>query len=284
MRRSTTARGAAAVLATAAAVLVGIAGVQLLDREPATRVVDVSPPEAATAAAGEEGWECPEPTPGAEPTAEGPYEAMGVPDAWPAEEPVVASPPPADGLGTGPPGSVLPGEPGGHGAATFGFDRPYDELDGERPTFVWVVGDGGVEGYVFRWDRDSVVRFGAGAVALRAEDGTTVIGRHQPPGLPDYPVNERGQSYGPKVDDLESPDLVEVAGRCGVAGYAEQALFGVPDLPADVDTVEELEAFNAALPTSVPVTESDGVTEVDRIEVMNPVPDYCLSGGSPPTC
>ncbi|NEN80311.1 hypothetical protein [Nocardioides zeae] len=280
MTRSTTARGAAAVLATAAAVLAGVAGVQLLGDEAETRIVDVAPAEAATAAAGEVTAECPEPAPGEEPTAEGPYQVMSVPNAWPAETPVVASPPPQDGLLTNPSGAT----PGAPGVDTLGFDRPYDELDGERPTFVWVVGDGGVEGYVFRWDRDSVVRFGAGAVALRTEDGATVIGRHQPPGLPDYPVNERGQSYGPKVDDLESPDLVEVAGRCGVAGYAEAALFGIPDLPADVDTLEELEAFNAALPTSVPVTESDGVTEVDRLEVFNPVPEYCLNAGSPPTC
>lgn len=268
MTRSMTARTAAVALATAAAVLAGVAGVQLLGDGEA-------PPTAAGGDAATDGAteDCPEPAPGAEPAAEVGGHVVAVPDAWPADGPVVASPPP-DG---GPVQETA-------GADSFGFDRPYDELGGERPTYVWVVGDGGVRGYVFRWDRDNVVRFGAGAVALRAEDGTTVIGRHQPPGLPDYPVNERGQSYGPAVDDLQSPDLVAFAGRCGIGGYVERAALDVPRLPADVDTVAELEEFNAALPTSVPVTEADGTTEVDRLEVMNAVPDFCLNAGSAPTC
>lgn len=38
-----------------------------------------------------------------------------------------------------------------------------------------------------------------------------------------YPVNERGETYGPEVDDLPSPDLSLAIGKDGVMGYLREA-------------------------------------------------------------
>lgn len=75
------------------------------------------------------------------------------------------------------------------------------------------------------------------------------------PSGPDYPTNAAGQTYGAAIDNSPLPDLVAAIGDCGRTGYVARDRFSEP--PPGIPGAGSSE------PLSVPVYESDGVTQID---------------------
>lgn len=72
---------------------------------------------------------------------------------------------------------------------------------------------------------------------------------------PDYPTNAAGQTYGSAIDNSPQPDLIGAIGDCGRTGYIARDRFAEfpPWIPG----------AGSSQPQSVPVYESDGVTQID---------------------
>lgn len=75
-----------------------------------------------------------------------------------------------------------------------------------------------------------------------------------PPG-PDYPTNAAGQTFGSAIDNSPQPDLIAAIGDCGRTGYIASDRFAEP--------APWIPGAGSSQPQSVPVYESDGVTQID---------------------
>jgi hypothetical protein len=82
------------------------------------------------------------------------------------------------------------------------------------------------------------------------------------PGGPDYPTNASGQTYGAMADgDYPDPDLIAVSGNCDLSGYVTREEL---DDPAPWEPEAGLAA---AASRTIPVYESDGVTQIDTFTI-----------------
>ncbi|MDT9591944.1 hypothetical protein RDV89_02630 [Nocardioides zeae] len=166
--------------------------------------------------------------------------------------PRVATPPPATGVGRSSWG------------VSYGRDEPYAELDGRYPDLVYVRGDRGVRGYAVREDLVDIDELG-GVIDLYLEDGHTERGQLTSPRGAGWPENERGQTYGRAATVHRMPDLVEVVGDCGVAGYVtsdEWATYS--DAPLTTRALLLGEGRHV-----VEVVASDGTTVVDDLTLWS---------------
>ena len=85
-----------------------------------------------------------------------------------------------------------------------------------------------------------------------------------------YPTNAAGQTYGTQKPFVEEPDLVAAMATNGKVGYLRRTDMDPPDqMPK---TPEEAEAINEAglRGYTIPVYESDGVTQIGVFQVGGP--------------
>ncbi|WP_232699113.1 hypothetical protein [Brevibacillus daliensis] len=83
--------------------------------------------------------------------------------------------------------------------------------------------------------------------------------------VPDYPVNEQGQTYGHvpyhSGPTTQEPDLISTVGENGVVGYVKAS-----DMAPSVSSPEEAIAYQESMEAigykSIPLYESDGKTVI----------------------
>lgn len=83
-----------------------------------------------------------------------------------------------------------------------------------------------------------------------------------------YPTNAAGETYGKNKPLVEEPDLIAAVGRHGVHGYLRRSdIHGTPP-----ETPEEAEEMNkrGLRGYTVPLYESDGVTQIGLVKVGGP--------------
>lgn len=84
------------------------------------------------------------------------------------------------------------------------------------------------------------------------------------PSIPNYPINEQGQTYGQgpyPAGTTQVPDLISATGENGVNGYVKAT-----DLNSNVSTPEEAYAYQKSMEElgykSIPLYKSDGKTVI----------------------
>lgn len=119
-----------------------------------------------------------------------------------------------------------------------------------------------------------VLAVAIGGVAIAKGSDSTSTQAAVQSATTDWPVNERGQTYGSEVkaqSEADVPDLVSVVATNGKHGYClNSQLNATPEPPK---TAEEAEAMMRAVlceVTVIPVYESDGTTQIGVFEVGGP--------------
>lgn len=96
--------------------------------------------------------------------------------------------------------------------------------------------------------------------------------------VPDYPVNEQGQTYGslPYFENkpVKEPDLISAEGENGIIGYVK-ATDMVPSVSSPEEAIAYQETIEAVGYESVPLYESDGKTVIGefRMYLNYSIPD-----------
>ena len=87
--------------------------------------------------------------------------------------------------------------------------------------------------------------------------------------VPDWPVNERGETYGVQGNSATAPDLILVVATNGLEGYAYSAEMEAAEGTGFTSPEEALawQEANKGKHWDVPVYESDGVTEIGTFRI-----------------
>ncbi|MBN1459971.1 MAG: hypothetical protein JXA57_10560 [Armatimonadetes bacterium] len=84
-----------------------------------------------------------------------------------------------------------------------------------------------------------------------------------------WPTNERGQTYGTPQETAvgyHEPDLMRVLATNGKTGYALSADLAGPE-PSSPEEALEWQAEHGSEPRTIPVYESDGVTQIGVFDI-----------------
>lgn len=120
---------------------------------------------------------------------------------------------------------------------------------------------------------------GGSQIAVAENASSKVAGPDpSPKPAPDYPVNDRGQTYGVDSERIEDePDLIRAEATNGRVGYVMATDLAPPDFKSPEEAMawsEEQE--NRSTPESVPVYASDGKTLVGEFTI-SPAEGFDLS-------
>ena len=104
----------------------------------------------------------------------------------------------------------------------------------------------------------------------------TVYSKSANENIPEYPVNEQGQTYGhaPVLENqtLQEPDLIEARGENGVSGYVKAS-----DLDSEVSNPEEALAYQENIQAdgyvAIPLYKSDGKTVIGEFRMYSTIRD-----------